>query len=66
MSGTKKTLVLDQYEYGVIFHSLNDRRNRMLEENKATDAVDDVLLKVIQAMEPSGKRKRRDRKHEER
>lgn len=66
MSGTKKTLVLDQYEYGVIFHSLNDRRNRMLEENRATDAVDDVLLKVIQAMEPSGKHKRRDRKHGER
>ena len=66
MSGTKKTLVLDQYEYGVIFHSLNDRRNRMLEENSATDAVDDVLLKVIQAMEPSGKEKRRHKHHEER
>lgn len=66
MPGTKKTLVLDQYEYGVIFHSLNDRRNRMLEENKATDAVDDVLLKVIQAMEPSGKEKRRHKHHEER
>ena len=52
MSGTKKTLVLDQYEYGVIFHSLNDRRNRMLE--------------VIQAMEPSGKEKRRHKHHEER
>lgn len=66
MSGKKKTLELDQYEYGVIFHSLNDKRNRMLQENKATDAVDDVLLKVIQAMEPSGKQKRRERKHEER
>ena len=66
MSGTKKTLVLDQYEYGVIFHSLNDRRNRMLEENRATDAVDDVLLKVIQAMEPSRKEKRRHKHHEER
>lgn len=66
MSGTKKTLVLDQYEYGVIFHSLNDRRNRMLEENRATDAVDDVLLKVIHAMEPSGKEKRRHKHHEER
>lgn len=66
MSGKKKTLELDQYEYGVIFHSLNDKRNRMLQENKATDAVDDVLLKVIQAMEPSGRQKRRERKHEER
>ena len=66
MSGTKKTLVLDQYEYGVIFHSLNDRRNRMLEENKATDAVDDVLLKVIETMNSSKKKKKENKNHEDR
>lgn len=66
MSGAKKTLELDQYEYGVIFHSLNDKRNQMIQENRATDAVDDVLLKVIHAMETSGKEKRRHKHHEER
>lgn len=68
MSETKKTLRLDQYEYGVIFHSLNDKRNQMIQENKATDAVDDVLLKVIDVMEmePSKKEKRRHKHHEER
>ncbi len=66
MSGVKKTIELDQYEYGVIFHSLNDKRNQMLQENQATDAVDDVLLKVIQAMEPPKKKKRGDKHHEER
>lgn len=66
MSGAKKTLELDRYEYGVIFHSLKDKRNQMIQENRATDAVDDVLLKVIDAMEPSGKEKRRHKHHEER
>lgn len=66
MSGVKKTIELDQYEYGVIFHSLNDKRNQMLQENRATDAVDDVLLKVIQAMEPPKKKKRGDKHREER
>lgn len=47
----KVTLELDRYEYGVIFHSLNDKRNAMLRENRATDAVDDVLLKVIRLKE---------------
>lgn len=66
MSEAKKTLKLDQYEFGVIFHSLNDKRNQMIQENQATDAVDDVLLRVIQAMEPSGKKKRGDKQREER
>ncbi len=66
MSEAKKTLELDQYEYGIIFHSLNDKRNQMIQENEATDAVDDVLLKVIDVMESSGKEKRRHKHHEER
>ena len=66
MSEAKKTLELDQYEYGVIFHSLKDKRNQMIQENRATDAVDDVLLKVIDAMESSKKEKRRHNHHEER
>lgn len=66
MSEAKKTLKLDQYEFGVIFHSLNDKRNQMIQENQATDAVDDVLLKVIQAMEPSRKKKRGEKHYEER
>ena len=28
MSGEKKTLELDKYEYGVIFHALKDERNQ--------------------------------------
>lgn len=58
-------LKLDEYESGVIFHALNDERNRMLEKNQETDAVDDVLLKVIDMMEKP-KRRKRGRCHEER
>ena len=47
----KVTLELDRYEYGVVFHSLNEKRNAMLREIRATDAVDDVLLKVIRLKE---------------
>lgn len=67
MSGEKKTLELDKYEYGVIFHSLKDERNQMIKEGRPTDAVDDVLLKVIELIEePPEKEKRGQKCHEER
>ena len=67
MSEEKKTLELDKYECGVIFHSLKDKRNAMLKENKPTDAVDDVLMKVIELIEePQGKERRGHWLHEER
>lgn len=67
MSADKKTLELDRYECGVIFHSLKDKRNQMLKEDTPTDAVDDVLLKVIKLMEEPSERGKWGRKcHEER
>lgn len=67
MCNDKKTLELDKYECGVIFHSLKDKRNQMLREDKPTDAVDDVLLKVIALIEePTDKRKRGKKSYEER
>lgn len=67
MSEGKIVLELDKYESGVVFHSLKDKRNQMIEEGKPTDAVDDVLIKVIDQMErPPEKEKRGRRFHEER
>ncbi len=69
MSSDKKTLELDKYECGVIFHSLKDKRNQMIGEDQPTDAVDDVLLKVIALIEEPDKTQkgRKGRKyHEER
>lgn len=59
--------MLDKYECGVIFHSLKDKRNQMLKEEQPTDAVDDVLLKVIAVIEDPdrGQKGRKGRKHHE-
>lgn len=59
MSEGRVTLELDKYECGVIFHSLKDKRNQMLKEERPTDAVDDVLLKVIEKMEVPPEKPRR-------
>lgn len=58
----KVTLELDKYEYGVLFHSLKDKRNEMIQENRSTEAVDDLLLKVIDIGEASTEKERRGKK----
>lgn len=58
MKDTMYTLKLDKYEYGVIFNSLNDKRNELLALEMETDVIDSTLLKVIEAKE---KHKGRDR-----
>ena len=59
----EKILKLDQDECGVLFRSLNDRRTMLLKEQRPTDAVDDMLLKVIQLIEtpPPNKERRHER-----
>lgn len=49
MSNEKRVLELDQYEHSLLIHSLNEQRNQMIEEHEPTDAVDEILLKVIDA-----------------
>ena len=45
----KRVLTLDRYEQGVVVNALNEMRNDLLEEERPTDIVDEVLLKVIDA-----------------
>lgn len=52
----KHDIEFDSYERGIVINALNHFRNDLLEENRDSSPVDDVLLKVIRA---SGKRKRR-------
>lgn len=67
MRDDRVILELDKHECGVIFHSLKDKRNQMLKEERPTDAVDDVLLKVIEKLEvPPEKTRKGHRYHEER
>lgn len=58
----KRVLTLDRYEHGVVINALNEMRNDLLEEERPTDIVDEVLLKVIDA--PTKKEKRRDEARE--
>jgi hypothetical protein len=59
MNGEERVLKLDNYEYGVVVNALVDLRNDLIEEERPTDAVDDLLIKAIDA--PTKKLKRRDR-----
>ena len=45
----KYYIVFDEYERGIIINALNDKRNALINEGRYTDAVDEVLLKVINA-----------------
>ena len=58
----KRVLTLDRYEHGVVINALNEMRNDLLEEERPTDILDEVLLKVNDA--PTKKEKRRDEARE--
>lgn len=58
----KRVLTLNRYEHGVVINALNEMRNDLLEEERPTDIVDEVLLKAIDA----STRKSRWKSNEER
>lgn len=45
----RRILELDKYEHGVVINALNEMRNDLMEEERPTDIVDEVLLKTIDA-----------------
>ena len=63
MREERKVLTLDPYEQGIVVTALNDMRNGKLREHQDTAAVDDVLLKAIDA--PSKKIHVRDRERDD-
>lgn len=46
---TKYHIALDDSERRLLMNCLNDMRNRLIADDKYTDAIDDILLKVIDA-----------------
>ena len=42
-------LALDDTERTLVIRILNNMRNRLINQNKYTDGVDDVLIKIISA-----------------
>ena len=49
MRDKKYYIVLDDFERRVIVNCPNEMRNKIIAEGKYTDAVDEVLLKIIGA-----------------
>ena len=45
----KYYIVLEEYERRMIINSLNELRNRLIADGRYTDAVDELLLKIINA-----------------
>jgi len=57
MADEKKIITLDDFEQRLMVNGLNDFRNDLLKEDKPTEDLDDLLLKVIDA--PTKKEHRR-------
>ena len=51
MKDVFKILELDKYELGIIINALNELRTKVIQEQRDTDAVDEVLLKALDAPE---------------
>ena len=49
MMKQKYYLILNDQEHRLIIESLNQLRNKLIADGKYTDAIDEVLLKIIGA-----------------
>lgn len=49
MRNPKYYIAIDEYERRIIINSLNNLRNKLIADGRYTDAVDDVLVKVVNA-----------------
>ncbi len=49
MRNQKRYIAIDESERRIILNALNALRNNLLAEGRYTDAVDDVLIKVVNA-----------------
>ena len=57
MSGEKVVVTLDDFEQRLMVSGLMDFRNDLLKEEKPTEDINDLILKVIDA--PTKKEKRK-------
>ena len=49
MKEKKFYIVLDDFERRVVVNCINEMRNSLIEDGKCTDALDEVLLKIIRS-----------------
>ena len=45
----KTVVLLDQYERNILINALNEFRNDMLQQQRSTDAVDELMIKIHEA-----------------
>ncbi len=62
MADEKKVLTLDEFEQRLMVSGLMDFRNDLLKDDKPTEDINDLILKVIDA--PTKKEKRRAEREE--
>ena len=43
----KRYITLDDSEWKIVIDALNDFRNSLIRQGRYTDAVDDIMIKVI-------------------
>ena len=55
MMKQKYYLILNDQEHRLIIESLNQLRNKLIADGKYTDAIDEVLLKIIGAKQKNFK-----------
>lgn len=60
MREVKRVIEVSDYEHRVMMEALNDRRNDFISENKPSEDVSDLLLKVIDAPSKRKREKNRD------
>lgn len=58
----KRIIEVDEYQHGLIIHSLNDMRNELAIQGRDTEFVDDTLIEVMDA--PMKKQRRKSREME--
>lgn len=57
MKSDKRIITVDPFEHDLLLNGFNEFRNMLLEEEKPTEDVDELLLKILDA--PYLKEKRR-------
>ena len=43
----KRVVILNKYEYGLIINALNELRTKLIRENKSTEVVNELLLRLL-------------------
>lgn len=49
MRDEKSYIALDDFDRRIVVDCMNEMRNKLIADSKYTDAVDEVLLKIIDA-----------------